>query len=99
MFKNKSKDGSNNISGMRISKLRKKLNLSQKGLADKLQLIGLNVGKNTIQKIESGEGFVTDIELQYLSKFFKVPIRDLVDSELLDDQYTSLSQKVAEDDE
>ena len=97
MFKNKSKDGKNNICGKSITVLRKKKKLSQKGLADQLQLIGLNVEKNAIQQIESGKRFVTDIELQYISKFFKTPIDNLVDSKLIYDQYTSLTQKVAED--
>lgn len=70
MYKNKNSDGSLNISGKRIQQLRKQLSpkTSQKGLADKLQLIGLDVDKNAIQRIESGERFVTDIELKAFAK-------------------------------
>ena len=68
MFINKTKNGKNNISGERIAKFRKELKISQRELADRLQIIGLDVDKNAIQRMESGQRFVTDIELIYLSK-------------------------------
>ena len=42
--------------------------MSQRALADMLQLIGLDLDKNAVQKIESGNRFVTDIELSAFSK-------------------------------
>lgn len=70
MYKNKNQDGSLNISGKRISFLRKKLypKTSQKALADQLQLVGLDIDKNAVQRMESGQRFVTDIELCALTK-------------------------------
>lgn len=70
MYKNKNSDGSLNVSGKRIFHLRKRLvpKTSQKGLADKLQLLGLDIDKNAIQRMESGQRFVTDIELKALAK-------------------------------
>ena len=53
MFINKTQDGRNNICGNKIAALRKELKLSQRALADKLQLIGLDVDKNAIQRMES----------------------------------------------
>lgn len=35
----------------------------QRMLADQLQLIGIDLDKNAVQKIESGKRFVTDIEI------------------------------------
>ena len=70
MFINKSKEGLNNISGTNISKFRKQLGISQRALADKLQLIGLDIDKNAIQRIECGKRFVTDIELVAFAKIF-----------------------------
>lgn len=66
MYKNKNLDGTLNVSGKRISSLRKNLipKTSQRGLADKFQLVGLDIDKNAIQKIEAGKRFVTDIELK-----------------------------------
>lgn len=63
MFHNKAKDGTNNLCGKNIFKFRKEMHLSQRQLADRLQLIGLDVDKNAIQRIEAGKRFVTDIEL------------------------------------
>jgi len=78
MFINKSKDGLNNICGKNITILRKNLNISQRILADRLQLSGLDVDKNAIQRIECGKRFVTDIELVAFSKVFDVNIEELL---------------------
>ena len=46
--------------------------VSQRALADKLQLAGIDLDKNAIQRIESGQRFVTDIELRAFAKIFQV---------------------------
>ena len=71
MFKNKNSNGRNNISGIRIATLRKEMKISQRKLADMLQLQGIDLSKNAIQKMESGERFITDIELKALAVIFK----------------------------
>ena len=76
MFINKTKDGKNNICGEIIANRRIELKYSQRELADRLQLIGLDVDKNAIQRIEAGKRFVTDIELVYLAKALKLSIED-----------------------
>ncbi len=63
MFINKAKDGANNICGKNIAAARKSMGISQRELADRLQLQGLDIDKNAIQRIEAGKRFVTDIEL------------------------------------
>lgn len=68
MFINKAKDGKNNVCGERIARFRKELRISQKRFADRLQLVGLDVDKNAIQRIEAGKRFVTDIELVAIAK-------------------------------
>ena len=68
MFINKTADGRNNICGVNIARLRKELPISQRELADRLQLIGLDLDKNAVQRIESGQRFLTDIELLYFSR-------------------------------
>ncbi len=52
--------------------------MSQRALADKLQLLGIDVDKNAIQRIESGKRFVTDIELKALATVFFVPLDELI---------------------
>lgn len=53
-----------------IAALRKAMDpkVSQRAFADMLQLAGLDLDKNAIQKIEQGKRFVTDIELKAIAK-------------------------------
>lgn len=81
MFTNKSNDGRNNICGTRVAYFRKRSNKSQRELAEALQLMGLDVDKNAIQRIEAGKRFVTDIELVYLSKVLNVTYEALLEKE------------------
>lgn len=74
MFINKSPDGKNNVCGRNIAYLRKTRNLSQRELAERLQLMGYDMDKNAIQRIESGQRFVTDIEIQAFADLFDVDI-------------------------
>ena len=78
MFINKSNSGRNNICGSHIARLRKASGRSQRQLADLLQLEGLDLDKNAIQRIEAGKRFVTDIELVYFSKVLKCSFGDLL---------------------
>lgn len=78
MFTNKSEDGRNNICGAQIVCFRKKMGKSQRELADALQLLGLDIDKNAIQRIEAGKRFVTDIELVYLAKVLGVSYEALL---------------------
>ena len=79
MFKNKN-DGKNNLCGDNIRDLRLSYptKLSQRALADKMQLIGIDIDKNAIQRIEAGKRFVTDIELKGFAEIFGVSIDKLV---------------------
>ena len=79
MFKNKN-DGKNNLCGENVRNFRQnsQQKLSQRALADKLQLLGIDVDKNAIQRIESGKRFVTDIELRALAEVFGVSLSDLI---------------------
>ena len=80
MFKNKAENGKNNICGKKIYELRKQQipKMSQRILAEKLQINGIDVDKNAIQRIESGERFVTDIEIKVFSEVFGVSADDLL---------------------
>ena len=78
MFTNKTADGRNNVCGNQIANYRKKMGKSQRELADALQLLGLDVDKNAIQRIEAGKRFVTDIELVYLAEVLGVSYEELL---------------------
>ena len=74
MYKNRNSNGKLNLCGEKIQLLRKQMTpkVSQRDLADKLQLAGIDLDKNAIQRIESGQRFVTDIELRAFAKIFQV---------------------------
>lgn len=77
MFTRRAKDGKKNICGKIVSKKRIEMQISQRQLAELLQLQGLDFDKNAIQKIEAGNRYVTDIELITLMNFLKFDIKDL----------------------
>ena len=81
MYKNKAENGNNNLCGQKVKALREKLSpkTSQKKLADMLQISGLDVDKNAVQRIESGQRFVTDIELRVLAKVLHASYEELLD--------------------
>ena len=68
MFSNRTPGGRNNVAGVKVAQLRKNLRISQRELADRLQINGLDIDKNAIQRMESGQRFITAIELGYLAK-------------------------------
>ena len=78
MFINKSVDGTNNICGAVVARLRKAAGISQRELADRLQLAGLDIDKNAVQRIECGKRFVTDIEIVALAKVLAVGAEELL---------------------
>lgn len=80
MYKNKIGD-KNNLSDSAIKQLRLEKGWSQRELADLLQLKGLDVDKNAIQRIEARKRFVTDIELVYFAKIFEVGYEQLLKQE------------------
>ena len=79
MFINKAPDGKNNICGATVARLRKAMGISQRELADRLQLAGFDIEKNGVQRIESGQRFVTDIELGFLSNVLAVDVELLLE--------------------
>ena len=78
MFKARTADGRNNITGIKMKELRKALKISQRELSDRLQVVGLDIDKNAVQCIESGQRFVTDIEILTIAKCFNVTVSSLL---------------------
>lgn len=74
---NRTKTGRKNLIGGNMRKLRKNLGVSQRIIADKLCESGLLVDKNAVQRMESGQRFISDIEIPYIAKIFGVSIPDL----------------------
>ena len=78
MFINKTTEGNNNLCGARVARFRIEMKISQRALADRLQLVGLDMDKNAVQRIEAGKRFVTDIELVGLSNVLQKSLEELL---------------------
>ena len=68
-----------NLIGERLKLLRADKNLSQRDLARELQLIGIDMDKNVITRIETNKRYVTDFELQALKEIFNTSYEYLID--------------------
>ena len=68
------------MSGTAIRAKRLEKGWSQRELADALQLAGLDVDKNAVQRIEAGKRFVTDIEIVYLAKVLETDYDTLLNT-------------------
>ena len=80
MTKQKSSFENRNLCGKNVARFRNLLadHPSQEKLAAKMQLKGLNINKNAIQRIECGKRMVTDRELDAFSQIFNVPVDELL---------------------
>lgn len=79
MPKPRGAEGQKNLVGERLKALRAERKLSQRDLARELQLIGMDMDKNVITRIETDKRYVTDLELQALAKIFQVSYEYLID--------------------
>ena len=83
MYKNKTSNGKNNLCGEKIYLLRKQLRprVSQRAFAEKLQLNGIDLDKNAIQRIECGKRLVTDIELKVFAQILNTTTDELLNTD------------------
>lgn len=69
---------SKNIIGKKVKKLRKENGLTQKAMAEQLQLRGYEFSDLTILRIEQGTRFVPDYEVVILADYFNVSLDELL---------------------
>ena len=69
-----------NLIGTKLIALRKKYNLSQRGLAQKLQEAGYHLDKNVITRIETGKRHIYDIEIKGICEVFQIRAESLLAS-------------------
>ena len=69
---------SKNIIGNKVKELRKQQGLTQKALAEQLQLAGYEFSDLTILRIEQGKRFVPDYEVVALAEFFNISTDNLL---------------------
>ena len=85
MYKNRYDDNHterNNICGRKVAQLRIEKGWSQRELAERLQTIGHDIGKNQVSQLELGRRFVNDIELKALSEIFHVSVDELLNEDI-----------------
>lgn len=69
---------SKNIIGTKVRALRKQQGLTQKALAEKVQLAGYDFTDLTILRIENGTRFVADYEVKVLAYVLNVSFEELL---------------------
>lgn len=71
-------NGKLNAIGSTIKEYRIKNNMTQKDLSEKAQLYGIDLNKNSLQKIERGERVIKEYELAFFSVIFNVSADELL---------------------
>ncbi len=66
-----------NICGKNIKKIRKEQKVTQDELCARMQVMGYQISRSDISKLENGKKFITDFELLGFSKALNVSILDL----------------------
>ena len=77
MPKPRSDSGNKNLISENLISLRRRHNLSQRDLANKLQLVGCDMDKNVITRIETQKRYVTDIEIKKLCEVLNTTFDEL----------------------
>ncbi len=77
MFKNQA-NGRKNLVGLKMQEVRKSRGISQRQVADDLNELGLIIDKNAVQRMESGQRFITDIELVTIAKYLNISMNELM---------------------
>lgn len=66
-----------NITGKNIKKMRKNQKITQEDLCARMQVMGYNISRSDISKLENGKKFISDFEVLGFSKALKISILDL----------------------
>lgn len=77
MPKPHSDTGKKNLISKNLIELRNRHNLSQRDLAQKLQIAGCDMDKNVITRIETQKRYVTDIEIKKLCEVLNTTFEEL----------------------
>lgn len=77
MPKPRSHTGEKNLIADKLKSLREEHGMSQRRLAMEFQLIGCDIDKNVITRIELNKRYVTDIELCAIGHVFRISMDEL----------------------
>lgn len=77
-MKNKNENyNSFNITGKNIKEIRKNKKITQEELCARMQVMGYQINRSDISKLENGKRFISDFEVLGFSNALKVNITDL----------------------
>lgn len=79
MQKNKKFNDSYNIIRNNILRIRKEKKVTQEDLCARMQVMGYQISRSDISKLENGKKFIADFEVYGFAKALKVSISDLFD--------------------
>lgn len=80
MRKNNNYTNSYNVIGKNIQSLRKNNKITQEELCARMQVLGYQISRSDISKLENGKKIIADFEIIGFAKALKVSILDLFDS-------------------
>lgn len=66
-----------NITGKNIKKIRKENKITQEDLCARMQILGYQISRSDISKLENGKRFISDFEIIGFAQSLKVSILDL----------------------
>lgn len=67
-----------NVTGKKIKELRIKNNLSLSQLSTKLALMGIDISKPSLHKLETGKRILKDYEIWGLAEVFNISLEELL---------------------
>lgn len=76
--KSRGESGEKNLIADKLRQLRESHGFSQRKLAMEFQLMGLDIDRNVITRIETKQRYVTDIELCAIMKLFQISSEELL---------------------
>ena len=79
MQKNKKFNDSYNITRNPLLRIRKEKKVTQEDLCARMQVMGYQISRSDISKLENGKKFIADFEVYGFAKALKVSILDLFD--------------------
>lgn len=83
MKKNNEFNHTYNIIGKNIRIIRKNKKITQENLCARMQIMGYQISRSDISKLENGKKIIADFEVVGFSKALKVSILDLFNRNLL----------------
>ena len=66
-----------NITGKNIKKIRKEKKITQEDLCARMQVMGYQISRSDISKLENGKRFISDFEVVGFAQALKVEILEL----------------------